>query len=100
MKSYLVLSALAASAVLLSLPAGAQTAAMSNAESEIYGPSMPPNVVKPAPASLGRAAVTAELARARNAGELDYAYAELNGALPQRSSVTAGEMRIARRDAK
>ncbi|RZU00726.1 hypothetical protein [Rivibacter subsaxonicus] len=101
MKSYLVLSALAASAVLLSLPAEAQTATMSNAESEIYGPSVPANVTaKPASSSVGRAAVTAELARARNAGEMDFAYAELNGTLPQRGQVSASEMRIARRDAK
>ena len=99
MKSYLLLSALAASAALFGAPAQAQSTSMSNADREIYGPAAPADVsLKSAPHS--RAAVTAELARARSAGEMDFAYAELNGSLPQRGTVSADELRLAKAKAK
>lgn len=99
MKSYLLLSALAASAALLGTAAQAQSTTMSNADREIYGPATPADVAqKSAPHS--RVAVTAELARARSAGEMDFAYAELNGALPQRGTVSADELRLAKAKAK
>ena len=99
MKSYLLLSALAATAALFGTTAQAQSTAMSNADREIYGPAAPADVLaKSAPHS--RATVTAELARARSAGEMDFAYAELNGALPQRGSVRADELRVAKAKAQ
>jgi hypothetical protein len=100
MKSYLLLSALAASAALIGANAQAQSTPLSNAEREIYGPAAPANVAAKPVAPHSRAAVTAELARARSAGEMDFAYAELNGALPQRGSVSVDEMRLARSKAK
>ena len=99
MKSYLLLSALAASAALFGTAAQAQSSTMSNADREIYGPAAPADVAhKSAP--HGRAAVTAELARARSAGEMDFAYAELNGSLPLRGTVSADELRLAKAKAK
>jgi hypothetical protein len=99
MKSYLLLSALAASAALFGTAAQAQSTTMSNADREIYGPSTLPDV-SAKPAQHSRVAVTAELARARSAGEMDFAYAELNGTLPQRGSVSADELRLAKAKAK
>jgi len=47
-----------------------------------------------------RAAVKAEQARAWAAGELDYAYAEVNGGALPRGSSSASEMRMAKRNAR
>lgn len=99
MKSYLLLSALAASAALFGTGVQAQSTTMSNADREIYGPAAPANVLVKSPTS-SRVAVSAELARARSAGEMDFAYAELNGVLPQRGTVSAEEMRLANAKAK
>jgi hypothetical protein len=100
MKSYLLLSALAASAALFGTGVQAQSTTMSNAEREIYGPAAPADVAAKPVGAHSRAAVTAELARARSAGEMDFAYAELNGALPQRGTVSADELRLAKAKAK
>lgn len=99
MKSYPLLSALVASAALFGAAAQAQSTSMSNADREIFGPAAPVDVLaKSAPHS--RSAVTAELARARSAGEMDFAYAELNGTLPQRGTVSADELHLAKAKAK
>lgn len=105
MNSLLKLSALAAAAVLVGVSAQAQSLQQDNAQAELGGAAVTPIVLKaklPAYIGLTRAAVTAEVARARAAGEMDFAAAEVNGGVvPQRGSVSASELRLAAgRDAK
>lgn len=100
MTRFLKLSALAATFALVGVSAQAQS--LDNAQAEIGGPAITPIVLSskaPVAASatgLSRAEVQAELVRARAAGELDFAYAEVNGSLP-RATVNSGELRLAAR---
>lgn len=97
MTRFLKLSALAATVALIGVSAQAQ--GFDNAQAEIGGPAITPVVISKqahvaAADGLSRAAVQAELQRARAAGELDFAYAEVNGSLP-RGTVSSSNLRLA-----
>ena len=97
MNSFLKISALACATALICVSVQAQQ--VDNAQAEIGIPMTPIVLAAPAaaPAGLTRAAVSAEMQRARAAGEMDFAYAEVNGGvLPQRGSVTASDVRQAK----
>lgn len=102
MNAILKLSAVALTAGLVGFSAQAQ----SNVLQEVHGGiELPVLTLKASKASapvagLTRGEVQAELARARTAGELDFAYAEVNGSLPQRGSVSASELRLAARNSR
>ena len=103
MNSFLKISALAATTAMICVSAQAQQ--LDNAQAEVSGIPLTPITVKTSTAGavlsgLTRGVVIAEFERARAAGELDFAYAEVNGALPQRGSVRAGDLRQAQRGAK
>ncbi len=87
MKSYFTIAALSAFAALVSLSAQAQTAPMTRAQVSAAPANAPAAAAAQpqAPTSqsgLTRAEVRAELARARAAGEMDFAAAEVNGSSP------------------
>ena len=101
MNSFVKISALALSGALVGISAQAQT--LDNASAEVYGVVLPvvnfKSTATAASTGLTRAEVTAELQRARANGELDFASAEINGVVPQRGSVSASDLRLARRNA-
>ncbi len=102
MNTILKFSAIALTASLVGFSAQARD----NASIEVNGGIDLPVVTLKAPkatasvAGVTRSEVQAELARARAAGELDFAYAEVNGSLPQRGSVTASDLRLAARSSQ
>lgn len=103
MNAILKISAVALTASLVGFSAQAQN--LDNASKEVFGGVELPVVTLKAKAATpvagtSRSDVQAELARARAAGELDFAYAEVNGSLPQRGSVTASDLRVAARTAQ
>lgn len=106
MNSFIKISALSIAAALIGVSAQAAEADRFDAAAmEVQGGPIAAPVVKFASKAerlvdTSRAAVKAEQARAWAAGEMDYAYSEVNGGAVPRGTTTASELRMAFRKAQ
>jgi len=106
MNSFIKISALSIAAALIGVSAQAAEAERFDAAAmEVQGGPIAAPTIKIATKAdrlvdTSRAAVKAEQARAWAAGEMDYAYSEVNGGAVPRGTARASELRMANRSAK
>ncbi|MET0210393.1 MAG: hypothetical protein ABW220_15210 [Burkholderiaceae bacterium] len=102
MNAFVKIASLSIAAALIGV--SAQAAELDHASQEVWGSSAPAQVKLPTRAATlvdtSRAAVKAELVRARNAGEMDFAYQDVYSTPLKEGTTTSSDLRTAHRTAK